>query len=206
MPLIKNLTHNDSKILIWKIEESEDFFYNDVNIKSNIKNDIKRIEHLTGRFLLKKIFPEINLSHIVVSSTRKPILQCGRLNFSLSHSFPYVAAIIHPSTSVGIDIQTLREKIVNIKHKFLHPSEIKNFTLSTEILTLIWCAKEALYKMININGLEFKSDFLIYSIEKMEDEVGIFNVKATIFPGTLNEKKVTLIGHLYETFAMVFTT
>ncbi len=68
---------------------------------------------------------------------------------------------------VGIDIQQMTEKILRIKHKFASPIELDYVedNLSNEMLILIWCAKEALFKRMKIAGLIFKEEIAIEPFE-----------------------------------------
>src|SRR5690606_29763726 len=161
MSLFARHSYDNAHIWVWKIEEEESFFTQELGFSAPINNDIKRIEHLSGRFLLKKAYPRINFEHIRISDTRKPILHCQSTHFSISHSYPYVACAIHESSSIGVDIQVYRDKILLIQHKFLNPLEIEKFEINIKTCTMIWCIKEAIYKSININGLEFKNDFIV---------------------------------------------
>jgi len=86
----------------------------------------------------------------------KPHLTDGNY-ISISHSYTFSAIIIsdHP---VGIDIEKQRPKILKIAHKFSTP--LPHPTLSNNLdrirkLTIVWGAKEAVYKSYAQPGVSF---------------------------------------------------
>ncbi|HWB65070.1 MAG TPA: 4'-phosphopantetheinyl transferase superfamily protein, partial [Chitinophagales bacterium] len=64
---------------------------------------------------------------------------------------------------VGLDIENINPKIEKIAHKFLTPGEIEAIPEHEKIekLILMWSAKEALYKLYSMRGIEFKTQLLL---------------------------------------------
>ncbi len=160
MPLFKTIKPNDeTKIFVWKIEESFDDLYknmylNDLSEKRlrGMRSELHQRGFLSVRHLLKKAgYTDKNLSY---NEYGKPLLDDGK-HISISHSFIF-SAIIISNSDVGIDIEKNREKIVNIYHKFVNT---ENDSLSKEDLvkqlTVIWGAKESMYKTYPYGGLSF---------------------------------------------------
>jgi 4'-phosphopantetheinyl transferase len=87
-----------------------------------------------------------------------PDSPCG---VSLSHSFPFAAAALHPSHNPGIDIEHPSEKIYRIRHKFLNESELKQAGTDIRRLAICWAAKEALYKHLGEPGVIFSRELLL---------------------------------------------
>ena len=59
MPVFFQHQINDSTRLgIWKIEETEDFFKNNVPLHRDVTHPKKRLQHLAGRFLLQFLAPD----------------------------------------------------------------------------------------------------------------------------------------------------
>jgi len=85
----------------------------------------------------------------------KPRIDNDAYYFSISHSWPYIAAIIDPYQEAGIDIQTWHPNIQRIQHKFLSPQEQELFQNDPKLLTMAWCAKEAAYKWYGKRGVDF---------------------------------------------------
>lgn len=89
---------------------------------------------------------------------------------SLSHSGAWVAALLAPpGTPVGVDVEVVRDKAQRIAHKFLNNEElaaielltIADSTGSTELFSLLWSAKETLYKLAGQRGIIFRQNLLL---------------------------------------------
>ena len=92
---------------------------------------------------------------------------------SLSHSGAWVAALLAPpGTALGIDVELVRDKARRIARKFLNESELAALesitlaetapeTASTELHSLLWSAKETLYKLAGRRGLLFREHLLL---------------------------------------------
>lgn len=50
--------------------------------------------------------------------------------------------------SVGVDVEMVKERIFRLKDKYLTASEQESMVLTQQSLTLCWCAKEAIYKIV----------------------------------------------------------
>jgi phosphopantetheinyl transferase (holo-ACP synthase) len=156
MPLFKEWNIGDHALAaIWKVEEPESFFKDVTGLEVDIKSEKRRIEHLAGRFLLKHLEEDFPLWNIGKDEHDKPRVDDNKFFFSISHSWPYVAAVIDPYEEAGIDIQTWHPNIQRIQHKFLSPEEQEMFQNDPQLLTLAWCAKEAAYKWNGRRGVDF---------------------------------------------------
>jgi phosphopantetheinyl transferase len=179
-----NLT---TKLGVWKIEETEDFFLRSVPLQRNITHPHKRLQHLAGRYLLPFLFPDFPHDEIEIADTRKPFLPEEQYHFSISHCGDYAAAIVSSTERVGIDIEMITHRVEKIKHKFLHPDELAFVdTLSADkqiaLLTLLWSAKEAMFKWWGNGDVDFSEAMRTFPFtmqsEGMLDgffEKGLFN-------------------------------
>jgi phosphopantetheinyl transferase len=92
---------------------------------------------------------------------------------SLSHSGEWAAALLAPTgTAVGIDIELVRDKAQRIARKFLNEEEsvaLETVTLADspgplarqELYSLLWSAKETLYKLAGQRGVIFRDSLLL---------------------------------------------
>lgn len=202
MPLYKEWEIGDHGLAaIWKVEEPESFFTDFTGIQSDIKHEKRRIEHLAGRFLLKYLENDFPLSNIGKDEHDKPRIDNNRFFFSISHSWPYIAAVIDPYKEAGIDIQTWHKNIERIQHKFLSASEQNMFKTARQI-TLAWCAKEAVYKWNGRRGVDFIEHLPIeYFNEKQEiHEITIYCTLSDL------PKMITTNCALYPDFACSYVT
>jgi len=149
-----------TKLAIWELTESEDFFAASVMLQSNVTHPHKRLQHLAGRYLLPYLFPDFPSSAIAIADTRKPYLPDEQYHFSISHCGNYAAAIVSKDERVGIDIEIYTERVHRIKHKYLHSQElafVNNIVEEkrTQLLTLLWSAKEAMFKWWGNGEIDF---------------------------------------------------
>jgi phosphopantetheinyl transferase len=162
MPLFYQQNINaTTKLAIWKIEENEEFFDIGVPIHREITHPHKRLQHLAGRFLLRYLFNNFPNEEIKIADTRKPFLPNEQYHFSISHCSDYAAAIVSSSMRVGVDVELITPKLEKIKHKFLHADELRflNTHLSgtqLNLLSILWSAKEAMYKWFGESEVDFK--------------------------------------------------
>ena len=80
--------------------------------------------------------------------------------FSLSHS-KELLAVISADKLASIDIEPISQKAYRVRDKFLNDRE-QNLAKNNEIATLMWCAKECLYKIHKTGGLNFKENLKIH--------------------------------------------
>ena len=163
MPIFFQQQINETTRLgIWKIEESEAFFKSSVPQHRDVTHPHKRLQHLAGRFLLRFLYPDFPYELIQIADTRKPYLPDAQYHFSISHCGDYAAAIVSCDKRVGIDIEIPVEKIMRIMHKFLSPEEHEIFSLidpdenKTPFATLLWSAKECVFKWYGDGGVDFR--------------------------------------------------
>ncbi len=210
--------NDDTRIGIWKIEETEDFFKGNVPVHRDVTHPHKRLQHLAGRFLLQYLYPDF-------PDTRKPFLPGEQYHFSISHCGDYAAAIVSPTRRVGIDVEEPTERIFRVANRFLSNSEWsmvngewsmvnggalslskgewrcpepvegsivnsegaqpkhetqnpKLVTHNPELLTLLWSAKESVFKWYGAGSVDFKNDIQLNGLDQENREIDCFFVKA----------------------------
>ncbi len=202
MSLVKHWKNNNgADCAIWKIDEDESFFVAQTGLVSEKIHPIKRIEHLAARYLLTQLVPEINLQQIQVSQSGKPFMPNTNLHFSLSHSYPYVAATVSRQLSLGIDIQIFREKIQRIQHKFLSEKEQSFCHNDIQKLTMAWCAKEAAFKYYEQEGLDYINHLPIVDFQLNTQDSSSINIS---LQKTLPAKHITITAEITEYYAFAY--
>ncbi|NER14557.1 4'-phosphopantetheinyl transferase superfamily protein [Leptobacterium flavescens] len=166
MPLYKSITdHPATKVLIWKIEESEEALQKGIQLTSHCQNRLDSMKseiHRRGFLSVRQLLREAGYtpSDLYYDTEGRPHLRDGK-KISITHSFIFSAIIVSDSI-IGIDIEKQREKIKNIAHKFVdyEMSYLRNGEM-VRMLTVIWCAKESLYKAYATNGVSFKNNIKV---------------------------------------------
>lgn len=167
MPLIKEIIEENYRVLIWKVDESLEGLREGVELRdvtkerfSKMKSEVHQKGFMAVRHLLSAAgYSDLDLRY---DGNGKPSLVDGTY-ISISHSFEY-ASIIVGTENVGIDVEMKREKIKRIANKFCNELELELADKSgneIEILTEIWCTKEAMFKMCESRSLSFKDDMSV---------------------------------------------
>lgn len=168
MPLYKTITPNSQTIVkIWKITESYDELMETVKLKPKSLQRVLKMKsgiHQCGFLSVRRLIAEFGYSDVDLHYNEhgKPYLEDGKY-ISITHSFNFSAVIVS-DFKVGIDIEKQRPIITNIASKFVDYEFEYLKTSEDEYvrkLTVIWCAKESLYKLFATPGLSFKQHILI---------------------------------------------
>ncbi len=172
MPLFKTISYDiDTQIFIWKILESEAELNTAVTLQDKHLHRLNVMlseQHRKGFLSVRKLLMEAGYTDFDLNydTNGKPSLADGK-HISITHSYDF-SAIIVSTQNVGIDLEKQREKIIKIADKFIG-SEIDFLNIERnykEDLSVIWGAKEALYKMCNSRSLSFKQDMHIHDFTK----------------------------------------
>ena len=182
----------------WRIEEPEDFFTVQTGIVADIKNEKRRMERLAGRFLLQHLKADFPLHHIFPDEHDKPRIPQDQYFFSISHSYPYVTAVVSDKYECGIDIQTWHPRMEILQNKFLSSEEQALFKNDLKLITLAWSVKEAAYKWLGRRSIEFIEQLPIVNFK---DHGSLFSfIINTITPE--GEKTVNISGFLSQDFSL----
>lgn len=160
MPIYKTIKPNaETTVYVWKIDETFDELTQNIDLNdrskkrlNGMKSELHQRGFLSVRYLLKEAgYTDFDLYY---NNYGKPLLKDGK-HISISHSYQF-SAIIISNNDVGIDIEKIRDKIIRIGDRFVNT---KVDSLSNEDmvkqLTIIWGAKEAMYKTYPYGGLSF---------------------------------------------------
>lgn len=171
MPLYKTINFSSTtQIFVWKITESFEQLNNEVqlNEKNCIRLDGMKSElHQRGFLSVRKLLQTAGYTDfdLYYDEFGKPHLNDDKY-ISITHSHNFSAIIVSDET-VGIDIELQRDKIIRIADKFVDEefSFLDQNDLESYIkkLTVIWGAKEAIFKIRNEKGISFKDHIKIKS-------------------------------------------
>ncbi|MCL6461858.1 MAG: 4'-phosphopantetheinyl transferase superfamily protein [Flavobacterium micromati] len=178
MPLFKTIQFSSTtQILVWKISESYEELYDAIilNDKNSIRlAGMKSQLHQRAFLSVRKLFQLAGYSDfdLYYDQFGKPNLTDGKY-ISITHSHNFSAIIISDET-VGIDIELQRDKIIKIADKFCDTEyqflNLENKEEFIRKLTVIWGAKEAIFKIRNEKGISFKDHIKVNLFDLNNEE------------------------------------
>ena len=157
-----------SRVGVWKISESEAELRAMTSIPSDeleeisyIKNESVRKQRLAVRALLDALFEEkVYLSH---HDNGKPYIENNAINISITHTDKYVAVMLNDDDEVGVDCESLDRDFSQVATRVFSEEELENLDEDTrnEQLAVLWCAKEAIYKLTSQYDVDFAEQIKI---------------------------------------------
>ena len=199
---------NEFTILgVWKIEEDLKTLLDLVELDNGDKKKYKvftstsrKLEFLSVRALLSELLGKD--AGIVYNKNNKPFLKDGSRFISISHSHRLTAILLSTNEKVGIDLEYMSSNINKIAFKFINRKEI--ITSETEKmkyhLYLHWCAKEALYKICDKEGISIRKNITIEPFEVKESG----EIKGKVHTDKINDS-FDLFYTRYNNYAIVWT-
>ncbi|MDR1517841.1 MAG: 4'-phosphopantetheinyl transferase superfamily protein [Dysgonamonadaceae bacterium] len=154
---------NDGKLGIWEIEESPDellqLFPESLRNRATahvagIRSEKRMAEWLSVRLLLFRLLNEDKIVHH--HRDGRPFLTDQSYHISISHTKRYAAVLLHPTRKVGIDVEFRTERVGKISSKFISPEEFVDEPQKLLHQTLIWSAKETMFKLMDEDEIDFR--------------------------------------------------
>ena len=189
------LSSNALQWMIWEITEDLSFFQTfPENWTTNKDQEIvsqKILESSAARFSLWSLCQQISEGpwDLRKDDRNRPYFDQSDYHISLSHSFPFVAAIISHKKSVGIDLERFGRQVEKIGPRFLSAEEWNRWQDSHSDLTKAWTCKEAIYKAMGVPGLAFQQDIQLPSFANNPFKIHV------------RDKKITISTEVFQDFA-----
>lgn len=162
MALYKTITVDQrTKAFIWKVEEPFELLSEGIELTANCQERVKGMKseiHKRGFMSIRHLLAEAGYTDfdLYYDELGKPHLKDNKY-ISITHSFEFTAIIVSDE-QVGIDIEKTRDKILKIAEKFTPIEEYRTLANEAAIirkLTIVWGAKESIYKLYAEPGLSF---------------------------------------------------
>jgi 4'-phosphopantetheinyl transferase len=199
---------NEFSILgVWKIEEEIEALLDLVVLDSvekkrykGFSSNSRKLEFLSVRALLSELIGKE--AKIVYNKNNKPFLKDGSRFISISHSHKLTAILLSTNEKVGIDLEYMSTNIAAIAFKFLNRKEKVTRELKDRKyhLYIHWCAKEALYKICDKEGISIRKNLTIEPF-KLKDSG---EIKGHVHTDKINES-FDLYYSKYDNYAIVWT-
>ncbi len=163
MPLLEQFNSISGRIGIWQIDGTER-----VRFREIYGREPKELEVMHRKTSEQRIASRVLLSEMMGKSIEvekdengKPFLANDHKHISISHTVGFASVMI--GDEAAVDVQEFRPKIVRMADRFLDENE-RNMAPDVERITLLWAAKEVIYKFNGKPGLDFRDPITIHQI------------------------------------------
>ncbi len=171
--------------IFWtSLEAQDDALYEQANLSpeesrllNGFSSDLRKIEWLQVRALLNEIFKQ--KIEIAYKKNGQPYLRNHpESEISISHSKTIVTVALSKGFQIGVDVEIIHPRILKIADRFLNPTEFVSFnSLITiiekiQFLTIVWTAKESLYKIIG-EDVDYKKEIRVKEFSLEQDGTAI---------------------------------
>ncbi|MFN8239840.1 MAG: 4'-phosphopantetheinyl transferase superfamily protein [Bacteroidales bacterium] len=192
---------------VWKIEEDLKTLHSMVGMDEEdrkryrtFRSNSRKLEFLSVRALLADLVGAD--ARIVYNKNNKPFLKSGSHFISITHSHKLTAILLSTNERVGIDLEYMSANIGTFAFKFMnkHEKVVKDINQKKYHYYIHWCAKEALYKICDKEGISIRNNITIEPFEvKDSGEIS----------GRVHTEKIkesfTLNYTRYDNYAIVWT-
>jgi len=171
MPLFFNkIVCNEIHLTVWKITETLNELKMNFDLEADylmlaneIVNEHKRVEFLVSRITIKSACLENNISFTSIDKDEhgKPFLANSDWQMSISHTRDFVGVVLRKYKPLGIDIEKPQPKMVKILNRLCTSAELELIGDKIDQASIIWSAKEAMYKLYGKRKVDFKENLLI---------------------------------------------
>lgn len=127
-----------------------------------ISSQSRRAERLAWRLLLRSVLPTAQIEYL--SSGKPEIKNSQYHHISVSHCQDFVAVAI-ATKPCGIDVERYDRNFERVISRYMTAEE-QSLSVDDHWAAVVWCAKEAMYKMAGREGVDFKRDMQIISAEQ----------------------------------------
>lgn len=191
---------------IWRMDESWNELCHAIHnqalcqeAKIRFKSLHRRIEWLSVRLLLQELLPYP--TSIAYKPSGRPYLVNTPLHISISHTLGYVAVLLHQQP-VGLDIEQYGQRVHRITSRFIRNDEVINPYLGEDTWSLLlhWSAKEALFKYLDTEGVDFVNHLQVYPFIPQAE--GSFKAQET---KTEQKRTFTIQYLLCQDFVLTYT-
>lgn len=168
MPFLQTIERDDVRISFWRTTERQSemlsFLPADKGYAQRIagfKSERRRLEWLAVRALLHHVLGDEAAIDYLPSG--RPLLVDTDQELSITHTGDLVALAIAPAgLEIGIDLERKYERAYQMMARYLSDEEQAKLVRHPDDAALLWCAKEAIYKLCDTKGLRFLDDMRLY--------------------------------------------
>ena len=109
---------------------------------------------------------------VAYAPSGEPLFEGLEGSISVTHSRRFVALARSWQGRCGIDIEQLDRNFERVENKYISPAERQLPTVDDErFRAAVWCAKEAMFKCVGREGVDFRRDLQLTEVDFESDSV-----------------------------------
>ncbi len=145
---------------------------------AGLASEKRRQERLAARLLLRRLG---RADEVIYAPSGKPEFADGSVYLSISHTRDWVAAAV-ADCPVGLDVERWGKRALRVAGRFLSAEERRLLSPDSaeEIATLLWSAKESLFKVSGREGVDFARQLQIGSFQYVRS-LEVNHLSATVW-------------------------
>jgi 4'-phosphopantetheinyl transferase len=167
--ILRKIIGEDSFYAVWKITESTEELLSmislrddEVELYGSFVAEVRKKQWLAYRILVRNLLKPAEFP-VEYDQFGKPFLAGSDYHISVTHTEDLAGVIISKRGKTGIDLEMIKPRIAKVKEKFMNTGELVQIRQGRELeqMTLVWCAKEALYKFYGKRQLDFRDHIIM---------------------------------------------
>ena len=158
MPLLRTISCDQCFGGIWKIDERPDelaaLMPHGTSVLQQLEQTYKNARRITESMAVRVLLYHLTgAEHTIAHQpSGKPYLMDAPYHISISHTQGYATVLLSTTCDVGIDIEAYGERILKVRDRVVGPGEQ---AATIYELLLHWSAKEAVFKILDREGIDF---------------------------------------------------
>jgi phosphopantetheinyl transferase len=167
--ILREIIDDSTVYAVWRITEDVEALRSAISLKEDEEAlfrtfvaESRKKQWLAYRILVRRLIEPEDFP-VEYDAMGKPYLAGSSYHISVTHTDNLAAVIISRNRKVGIDTEKIKPRIEKVKDKFLNDGELSLINKGSELeqMTLVWCAKEALYKFYGKRDLDFREHIFV---------------------------------------------
>ena len=134
----------------------------DVASASRFQREARRAEHLSWRRIVRReLGREVTIGYNDVGA---PIVDSPNIYISIAHAKERMVAVAIADRRVGVDIEAMDRDFERVASRYMSAEE-RMLSADEAWYAMVWCAKEAMYKLRGRRGIDLMEDMHVVSYD-----------------------------------------